>query len=638
MFNFRSNIRDLCGDDDTSDDEYMSSSELDNDDYDLFDLLDSDNESVSLDESDDDKMFDDDDKMFDDDDDNYSFTFGDTITKALVLWAVKFGISHTALTALLIILRRFGHLELPKLARTLLHTPRKAVTPRSCPPGQFFYRGIQYYMDQYDDEFLKENDTVEIDFFTDGLSLSDSSKVKMWPIMGSFVDQPTIHPFVTGCYAGNADPADPNDFLREFVAEVKELKENGILVTKDKIKKKFRFRIFIGDAPACSLVTGTMSHASYFGCPKCDQVCCSDGHKLYYQFFSGELRTDESFLQRKDILHHRPEFQDKRLLLEDIMGMVSQFVIEAMHAIDHGVTKRIVKAVLSNNIACSNISKSEVSALNSRFLSFRKHVPSEFVRKPRSFNELSGYKAAEFRQMLLYTLPVLLKNIVSPVLLKQILKLHVAVRLMSDPYKYIDNIDAARVLINEFVDEYDATIGKQNFTFYTHCLLHIPDCVEKYGSMYSWSAYKYENENRIIGRLLRRPHGHIQQFFNRIEELRYANELESSDKNRRKSKFNEFNLKPNSLRDGCCMVAPGYPIVISNCFVRNGSKFINGFRYTVCEDFYDEPLLSMENMGTLLASELSAIEEEFLETSIIHKFFRLPFEDKFVLIPILHLG
>lgn len=53
---------------------------------------------------------------------------------------------------------------------------------------------------------------------------------------------------------------------------------------------------------------------------------------------------------------------------------------------------------------------------------------------------------------------------------------------------------------------------------------------------------------------------------------------------------------------------------------------------------YDDPLPSMENLGILLASELSATEEEFLVTSVIHKFFRLPFEDKFVLIPLLHMG
>lgn len=184
-------------------------------------------------------------------------------------------------------------------------------------------------MDQYDDAFLTEGDSVNIDFFIDGVSLSDSSKVKMWPIMGSFVDQPSLSPFVPGCYAGDADPADPDDFMREFVAEVKHLNENGIAVTKDRIVKKFHFRCFVGYAPALALASGTMGHSSFFGCPKCDQVCCIEGHKMYYQFFVGELRTDESFRDRKDEMHHKPQYREKHLLLEG--GMIFKFVIEACY-------------------------------------------------------------------------------------------------------------------------------------------------------------------------------------------------------------------------------------------------------------------------------------------------------------------
>lgn len=121
MFNFGSNLRDFCESSDsqsnTGQDECLSRSDsLGGDDvgYNLFNCFD------CYDSDDSDFSFDDD---FDDDG-NDLFTYGDTITKALVLWAVKFGVSHTALSALLLILRRFEHDELPKLVRTLLRTPR----------------------------------------------------------------------------------------------------------------------------------------------------------------------------------------------------------------------------------------------------------------------------------------------------------------------------------------------------------------------------------------------------------------------------------------------------------------------------------------------------------------------------------
>lgn len=125
---------------------------------------------------------------------------------------------------------------------------------------------------------------------------------------------------------------------------------------KAALLKKFRFRCFVGDTPARSFATGTMGHAFYFGCPKCDLVCCSMGHKLYYQYFIGKLRTDESFRQRTD-KQHKPKFQNRASLLERVMGMVSQFVIEAMHAVDLGVTKRISKAIFTNKTICKSVTK-----------------------------------------------------------------------------------------------------------------------------------------------------------------------------------------------------------------------------------------------------------------------------------------
>lgn len=563
---------------------------------------------------------------------DFKFMFNNSISKQLVLWAIKFWISHEALSALLLILRNFGHKELPKLAPTLLHTPRKAVQTRPCAPGEFFYRGIQYAVLQCNKVFLTTTETVTMDFFIDGLSLSDSSKMKMWPIMGSYVGQPKIRPIVVGCYSGKGDPSDPDDFLREFVDELIHLTSNGILVTKDKILKNFECRLFVADSPARAFATGTMSHASYFGCPRCNQVCCGKGHKLYYQFFVGELRTDESFQKRQDVDHHKPQFQHRPLLIESVMGMVSQFIIDCMHAVDLGVTKKIVKAVVSG--ICTKDTKTMLNALQSRFLSFRAYVPSEFARKPRTLHEIGSFKATECRQMLLYTLPVLLKNIVPDQVYKQVIKLHVAIRLLSDPIRYKANVPAAKQLINEFVYDFDETFGADNFTFNTHILLHIPDDVEKYGPLYSLSAYKYENHMRLIKLLLRRKNGHIQQFFNRIEEMRYADEIQSDDE-KNESRFDEMIIDAGNSGDNCFLVQDA-PLIVTKCFTRNDTKMISGFRFLQCSDFYVEPIKSMENMGILLASNLSTVEEEFNIDSIVNKFFRMPYEDKFVLVPILH--
>lgn len=77
----------------------------------------------------------------------------------------------------------------------------------------------------------------------------------------------------------------------------------------------------------------------------------------------------------------RFEFREKSsLLLKEVIGMSSQFVIEAMHAIDLAVTKRLIKAIVEDDVISSKISKTAISTLQSRFKLFRRIVPSNFAK------------------------------------------------------------------------------------------------------------------------------------------------------------------------------------------------------------------------------------------------------------------
>lgn len=92
------------------------------------------------------------------------------------------------LLSLLQILKRFGHNDyLPKHAKTLLNTPRKSIETRDCPPGKLAYFGIETALKEMDDDLFEGSDTVEVDFYIDGLSVSKSSKWEIWPVMGGLV-------------------------------------------------------------------------------------------------------------------------------------------------------------------------------------------------------------------------------------------------------------------------------------------------------------------------------------------------------------------------------------------------------------------------------------------------------------------
>ena len=128
----------------------------------------------------------------------------ETLAAKLSYWALLFGISHTALSALLLILTTALPAEqLPKDARTLLDTPRKTVIRRVLPGNYFHYgllRGIVDELKGHSDH-SGIRDTITIDIGIDGLPIAKSSKSQLWPILGRIRTTVTLwNPFLIGFY------------------------------------------------------------------------------------------------------------------------------------------------------------------------------------------------------------------------------------------------------------------------------------------------------------------------------------------------------------------------------------------------------------------------------------------------------
>lgn len=76
---------------------------------------------------------------------------------------------------------------------------------------------------------MTSSDLIEIDIGIDGLPLYKSSRTSVWPILGAFVDQPYVSPFLIGIFCGVGHPSSLDDYLEEFLNEAKGLEENGVL-------------------------------------------------------------------------------------------------------------------------------------------------------------------------------------------------------------------------------------------------------------------------------------------------------------------------------------------------------------------------------------------------------------------------
>lgn len=115
-------------------------------------------------------------------DDSIQRPQSEIIIDSLRLWAIQYGITLRALSALLKILISAGLWYLKSDARTLLKTPRTVSLADVC-GGKYWYSGIRANIQRL---FigLKKSITIKLGFNIDGLPLHKSSKVNFWPILG----------------------------------------------------------------------------------------------------------------------------------------------------------------------------------------------------------------------------------------------------------------------------------------------------------------------------------------------------------------------------------------------------------------------------------------------------------------------
>lgn len=235
-------------------------------------------------------------------------------------------------------------------------------------------------------------------------------------------------------------------------------------------------------------------------------------------------RTDEMFRKMEYEEHQKVESP----LIHLPIDMIKDFVVaDSLHLLELGVMKRLLigwrTGDLGYNTKWSTMDMKEISELLKAI-----KMPKEVNRDARSLDLFAVWKGQEFSHFLNYYGPFVLKNYLPTPFYNHFLKLFCAVRICSSE-KYKPCLQVAKLIFDNFINDYKTLYGAQFLTSNLHNLNHVTEDVERFGILQSINAYPFENYLGMIKKLLRPGKHPLTQIINRLSERLLTPEEDLND-------------------------------------------------------------------------------------------------------------
>ena len=576
------------------------------------------------------------------------------LSHKLANWVTEFKITHKATSGLLEILQNYFP-NLPKDPRTLLNTPR-SYNVKHIAGGSYHHFGLEQsliFVLSCDTAKLQSTEEVSIQINIDGLPLFKSSRTQFWPILGRLTIPLETKPFIIGLYCGDQKPGNINEFLHDFVSEVKLLNEQGLLMERCNRKLKVKISCFICDAPARAFVKQVKYYNAYHGCEKCTQRGIWIG-KVTYPSISSPLRTDNDFEVMNDKHHHVSTSPLMNLGIQ----MVSQFPYEYMHLVCLGVVKKLlclwINGPLINNC---RIGGNAIANISNDLKIFWNYLPLEFNRKCRSLYEMERWKATEFRQFLLYSGPVALRNKLPLDKYQNFLHLFVGIYCLASPYYSSSHNHYAHQILCMFIENFGHLYGQDMVVYNIHGLSHLAADVKKFGPLDTFSAFPFENFLGELKQKIKKPNYPLQQIICRLHEARGKNTckkmLQDDDLPQRQhtdgplpEKLRNFSQFKNIVYKGlffstnygnnCIKIGQKVGLIRNILSKSSGSEIFLLFEpFDKATEFFTSPLNSSD-LDIVKVSHLRNAYDIVSLQQVSCKYVMLPYKSKFVAIPIIH--
>ncbi|OXA47897.1 hypothetical protein Fcan01_17480 [Folsomia candida] len=353
---------------------------------------------------------------------------------------------------------------------------------------------------------------------TDGVSIFNSSGFSVWPLLLSIneLDYPLRrkHTILGGLWLGQGKP-NFTLFLNPFMKQAAQLSTEGIVWTANNkmMTSKIFFPLFAADSVARCQIQGINQFNGEYSCPWClakgKNFKISDSrHKWIFDPTETSIKRDKEIfvqhlLQLRDKLQHgsivASHFGIKLaspLINLKNFDIVGGFVFDYMHTVLLGVVRTFAFAwTESKNHSEPFYIGTKAQEINQRIAKCK--IPHECSRSMREIKEMKYWKASEWKTWMVIAIP-LLRGILPNCYLKHFAKLIVSISTLSQDTVTLDKINEAEKLVKEFCLLTPNLYDKSYCSFNIHLLTHAADCVRRWGPLWSYSLFQFENYNGVL--------------------------------------------------------------------------------------------------------------------------------------------
>lgn len=378
------------------------------------------------------------------------------------------------------------------------------------------YDGEIYKQLSRENNILSNPSNISLTWNTDGVSIFKSSKYCIWPFYFMINELPHYlrskmqNVLLGGLWFGSSQPQ-PNLFMKySLVDSLKKLYEGvGFKIFGRANLVRVKGIVICGtcDLPAKSKFLNMKQFNGNYGCQKCkDKGRRISPRVLVYPYKNiNHIRTSEETTTLAKQAHRTglPMIGVKgpTCLSQFAYDYIRTTVVDAMHCIFLGVTKKVISLLFDSKYRDSDYSLCRYTDLvNTRMCSI--HPPSSVERLPRKISEYTYWKASEFKIWLLYYSVPILCDIMKPEYFEHYKLLVLGVSLLYQDSISEQMMQRAKEALRLYVERFEGLYGLRHMTCNLHLLLHLSDVVKDFGPLWVTSCFPFENLNGLFKNLV----------------------------------------------------------------------------------------------------------------------------------------